>query len=85
MAREEGVTGILAQMLDWPTSCHPKFFPKDKYELESYVQNSDASVVSAQKMEFFLNAYTPDAKPDWRHSPLLAESLKGLPPACELT
>lgn len=82
MAREEGVTGIIGQVLDYPTSCHPKFFPKDKYELESYDQHYDASVVNSLLMETFLDAYDPDPKPDWRHSPLLVDSCKGLPPAC---
>jgi len=34
-------------------------------------------------MEVAWDAYTPDAKPDHRHSPLLAESFKGLPPTRE--
>jgi hypothetical protein len=82
-ALEEGITGLQGMILDWPTSCHPKFFPKDKYELESYAQNHNASVVSAVKMELFLDVYTPDAQPDPMHSPLLAKSFQGLPPACE--
>ena len=83
-AKAEGVTGIIAQMLDFPTTCHPKLTPKDKYELESYSQNYDASIVDALKMELFLDAHTPDPKPDPYHSPLLAETLIGLPPACKL-
>lgn len=31
-------------------------------------------------METVLDAHVPDAKPDYRHSPLLAVSFKGLPP-----
>lgn len=77
------MTGIIAQMLDYPVTCHPSFFPKDKYELNSYVQNHDATIVDAVKMEFFWDLYQKPAQPDPYHSPLLAKSLKGLPPACE--
>ncbi len=85
-ARDEGTSGIIAMMLDWPTGAHPKFFQqlrdRDGYELESYVQNHDATITNATIMEFFLDVYTPDVQPDVRHSPLLADSFKGLPPAC---
>lgn len=65
-------------------TCHPKFFPTDRYELASYRQNHNASIVTAIRMEWFLDHYMPEPTPDWRLSPLLAPSLKGLPPACLL-
>ncbi|KAG4253629.1 hypothetical protein FPRO03_07589 [Fusarium proliferatum] len=74
------VTGIIAQVLHFPSTCHPRFFPTDKYEYGSYVQNYDDAVLSTINMETVLDAHVPDAKPDYRHSPLLSESLKGLPP-----
>ncbi|KAF4340899.1 AB hydrolase superfamily [Fusarium beomiforme] len=77
---EDGITGVIAQVLHFPATCHPKFFPKDKYEYGSYIQNHDDAVLSALMMEDCFDAYTPNAKPDYRHSPLLAESFKGLPP-----
>lgn len=80
-ARDAGLTGIRGQVLNFPVTCHPKFFPSDKYEYGSYQQNHDASVVSLLKMEFFLDQYLPDPKPETDHSPLLAESLKGMAPA----
>ncbi|CAK7211357.1 hypothetical protein SCUCBS95973_001085 [Sporothrix curviconia] len=84
-AREEGISGIVAMALDWPTGSHPKFFKpltdKYGYELESYVQVPDGTVTSAPIMEFFLDAYTPNAQPDPYHSPLLAETFAGLPQA----
>ncbi|CAI6094598.1 unnamed protein product [Clonostachys chloroleuca] len=80
LARDNGITGILAQILHFPIICHPKFFPRDKYEFGSYMQNANASVLDAIKMEMALDTYIPDAKPDFRHSPILAESHKGLPP-----
>ncbi|KAF5008850.1 hypothetical protein FDECE_4874 [Fusarium decemcellulare] len=79
-ARNEGVTGIMAQVLSFPIICHPKFFPVDKYEFGSYMQNANASVLNAVCMELALDTYIPDAKPDPRHSPLLASSHKDLPP-----
>jgi hypothetical protein len=82
-AHTENLTGIVGQVLNFPVTCHPKFFPSDKYEFGSYQQNHDASVVSTLRMEFFWDAYLPDPKPDVMHSPLLAKSLRGLPPACK--
>lgn len=85
-AKNEGVTGIIGQCLSFPVTCHPKFFDSvgDKYELGSYIQNHEASVVNTAKMEFFWDVYEPDAKPDPYHSPLLAKDLSGLPPARKL-
>ncbi|KAG5657044.1 hypothetical protein KAF25_011213 [Fusarium avenaceum] len=76
----DGITGVIAQVLHFPPTCHPKFFPRDKYEYGSYIQNYDDAVLGAINMETVYDAYTPNAKPDYRHSPLLAESFKGLPP-----
>lgn len=56
----------------------------DKYELNSYVENGNNGILGAKMMEAFLDAYTHNAKLDQRHSPLLAESLNGLPPTREL-
>ncbi|KAF9779126.1 hypothetical protein IL306_002354 [Fusarium sp. DS 682] len=76
----DGITGVIAQILHFPATCHPKFFPKDKYEYGSYIQEQDDAVLSTIMMENFFDAYLPSAEPDYRHSPLLAESFKGLPP-----
>ncbi|XXH04118.1 hypothetical protein Hte_010530 [Hypoxylon texense] len=81
MARDGGVTGIIGQVLHFPAVCHPKFFPRDKYEFGSYVQNADNCVLSVVRLEAFYDAYNPNPEPDHRHSPLLAASLANLPPA----
>ncbi|KAI1413154.1 alpha/beta-hydrolase [Hypoxylon sp. FL1857] len=81
MARDDGITGIIGQILHFPAVCHPKFFPRDKYEFGSYIQNADNCVLSAVRLEAFLDAYNPDPEPDHRHSPLLAASHADLPPA----
>ncbi|ETS81646.1 hypothetical protein PFICI_06648 [Pestalotiopsis fici W106-1] len=87
-ARDEGLTGIVAQSLVFPVTCHPKFFSevpnKEKYELLSYSQNHQAAIVDSYRMEFFWDQYVgTDPKPDPGHSPLLHQlkDLKGLPPA----
>jgi acetyl esterase/lipase len=80
MARDNGLTGIVAQVLHFPAVCHPKFYPTDKYELGSHIQNADNCVLSAEVFEPLLDAYVPNPEPDYRNSPLLAASLKGLPP-----
>ncbi|RYP06242.1 hypothetical protein DL764_003256 [Monosporascus ibericus] len=79
--RDSGITGIVAQILHFPTVCHPKFYPRDKYELGSYVQNSENCVLSVLSAEAFFDAYLPNPEPDHRHSPLLASSFEDLPPA----
>lgn len=76
---------VVAQVLHFPSTCHPKFFPRDKYEFGSYMQNHDNPVLGALYMETFLDSYNPNPKPDARHSPLLSESLEGLPPTCKHT
>ncbi|KAI0118178.1 alpha/beta hydrolase fold-domain-containing protein [Nemania sp. FL0031] len=81
MARDDGVSGIIGQVLHFPALCHPKFLPRDKYEMGSDIQNADNAVLSTVKWEVFIDAYVPDPEPDYRHSPLLAPSLARLPPA----
>ncbi|RWA12026.1 hypothetical protein EKO27_g3069 [Xylaria grammica] len=81
MARDNGVSGIVAQVLHFPAVCHPKFYPRDKYEFGSHIQNTENCVLSTLRFEVFINAYIPNPTPDHRHSPLLAPSLAGLPPA----
>ncbi|KAI1842263.1 hypothetical protein JX265_006890 [Neoarthrinium moseri] len=87
-ARNEGLSGIVAQSLVFPVTCHPKYFSqvpsKEDYELLSYIQNYNAGIVNSYRMEFFWDCYLgTDPKPDPRHSPLLHQvhDLKGLPPA----
>ncbi|KAI8258750.1 hypothetical protein K4K58_003135 [Colletotrichum sp. SAR11_239] len=77
--RDNGITGVIAQVLHFPIICHPKFFPREKYEYGSYIQNNDNPVISALAMEGALDAYLPKPTPDHRHSPILAKSLKDLP------
>ncbi|KAI1823714.1 alpha/beta hydrolase fold-domain-containing protein [Xylaria intraflava] len=79
-AKEAKITGIRAQVLHFPSPCHPKFFPKDKYEFGSYVQNAENCVLGVCRFEAFIRAYIPNPELDHRHSPLLAPSLSGLPP-----
>ncbi|KAK7989882.1 hypothetical protein PG989_010197 [Apiospora arundinis] len=82
-ARDQGITGIVAQVLHFPQMCHPKLFPKDRYEFGSYIQNANASVFGLIRDECFLDAYVPDTSaPDARkHWPLLADSHRELPPS----
>ncbi|KAF6812330.1 lipase esterase [Colletotrichum sojae] len=79
--REKSTTGILAQVLHFPITSHPKLFPKEQYEFGSYVQNRDNPVINLLQMESVWDAYVgTDPGRDQRHSPLLAGSLEGLPP-----
>ncbi|PGH28273.1 hypothetical protein AJ80_00164 [Polytolypa hystricis UAMH7299] len=85
MARDAGLSGIIGQHLAIPVTCHPKLFShvpdRDSFELLSWVQNHDAALVDARRMEVFWDLYLGlDLAPDPRHSPLLCKQLKGLPP-----
>lgn len=89
-AKEEGFTGIIGQHLAIPVTCHPRLFSKvpnhDSYEFLSYVQNKDAALVDARRMEVFWDLYTGlNPKADVQHSPLLCSDLGGLPPACKIS
>ncbi|KAH7142123.1 lipase esterase family protein [Dactylonectria macrodidyma] len=77
----DGIQGIVGQMLNIPVTCHPDHFPTDEYELYSYVQNAHTPIVGASRMRTFWANYLPEAQPDPRASPLLNKSLSGLPPA----
>lgn len=79
-ARDAGLP-LLAYVATFPVTVHPKYAPKDKYELKSFAENKNASVVNDVRLEWFTDMYMPEPCDDWRFSPLLAESLKGLPPA----
>ncbi|KAJ9145078.1 Lipase esterase family protein [Pleurostoma richardsiae] len=81
IARDEGISGIIGQVLNIPVTCHPDHFPLSKYEYESYEQNAHSPLVTAERMRLFWNNYLPRAEADPRASPLLATSLAGLPPA----
>ncbi|KAI9745056.1 MAG: hypothetical protein M1818_001334 [Claussenomyces sp. TS43310] len=80
-ARDEGIGGIIGQVLNIPVTCHPAHFPAAKYEYGSYEQNKDSPIVDSAKMNWFWHQYLPNAEADARASPLLASSLQHLPPA----
>ena len=81
MYRDEGIPGIIGQVLNIPVACHPSHFPVGEYEYYSYEQNRDAPIVHTERMHFFWNNYLPGAGADVWASPLLAKSLSNLPPA----
>ncbi|KIW11720.1 hypothetical protein PV08_11022 [Exophiala spinifera] len=80
-ARDENVSGVIGQILNIPVTCHPDFFPSDRYPGGSYQQNKDASIVNAPQMFWYWNQYMPEPSPEAYASPLLAKDLSGLPPA----
>jgi hypothetical protein len=59
LARDKGVSGVIPEVLNFPVTCHPKYMKGDlakKHKLSRCVQNHDASVVNATRMELFWNA-----------------------------
>ena len=83
--RNEGVSGVVGQVLNIPATCHPRFFPVDKYEYGSWQQNKAAPIVDAPKTHWFWEQYMPNPEPEVYASPLLAMDLSNLPPARELS
>ena len=81
--RDDNLTGIIAQVLNCPITCHPMHLPKDKYELQSPDQNGCAPVMDTPKIIWCWAQYLPGAEPDAYASPLLAKSFANLPPTRE--
>ncbi|KAL3458859.1 alpha/beta hydrolase fold-domain-containing protein [Aspergillus heterothallicus] len=79
--RDEGIGAILGQVLNIPDTCHPAYFPEDKYEYSSPEQNKDAPILTTEAVHWFWDLYCPKDGADPCASPLLATSHKGLPPA----
>ncbi|KAH7385685.1 lipase esterase family protein [Pyrenochaeta sp. MPI-SDFR-AT-0127] len=78
--RDEGVQGVIGQILNIPVTCHPDHFPHAQYEGGSYEQNAFAPIVNASTMRLFWNNYLPNVDTHYWASPLLSTSLAGLPP-----
>ncbi|KAM5341935.1 hypothetical protein ACJ41O_014966 [Fusarium nematophilum] len=55
--------------------------PRKSTSLASHIKNSDNCALTTLMMEVALDACMPHPEPDYRHSPLLADSPDGLPPA----
>jgi acetyl esterase/lipase len=81
MARDNGESGIIGQVLNIPVTCHPDCFPKDKFEYNSWVQNKHASILGEAEMRKCWNAYITSNVDNVYASPLLAKTFEGLPPA----
>ncbi|KAI9761795.1 MAG: hypothetical protein M1835_008114 [Candelina submexicana] len=81
--RQGDSTGLVGQILNIPATCHPKHFPTDKYELNSYKSLENVPMMPAKRLEGFWDAYYPNSEPNVEVSPLLAdaETLAKLPPA----
>jgi acetyl esterase len=75
MARDQGGPAIQQQVLIYPATHHD-------FSLPSVKKYGEGFLLTAIGMEWFWNHYlgTGSGK-DWRASPIMAKSLKGLPPA----
>jgi acetyl esterase len=80
MARDTGGPAISFQVLIYPGCDQRMAHPSIKGNGEGYL-------LTEKSMLYFRGFYLPNPKDwlDWRASPLLAKSLKGLPPAYVLT
>jgi acetyl esterase len=80
MARDAGGPAISFQVLIYPGTDQRMGHP-------SIDRNGEGYLLTRKSMGYFRGHYLPDQKDwlDWRASPLLAKSLKGLPPAYLLT
>jgi acetyl esterase len=76
MARDAGGPAIALQLLIYPGCDQRMGHP-------SITANGDGYLLTKKSMEYFRGHYLPNREDwtDWRASPLLAKSLKGLPPA----
>jgi acetyl esterase len=79
-AREEGGPALAYQLLIYPVTEHDVDKP-------SCVQNAEGYLLQRESMRWFWGHYLDGAtdEPDWRASPLRAQSLANLPPALVVT
>jgi len=79
-ARDEGGPALAFQLLIYPVTEHDVDKP-------SALQNAEGYLLRRATMRWFWGHYLDGATdtPDWRASPLRAESLAGLPPALVVT
>jgi len=75
-ARDEGEPAIALQVLIYPATDLTR-------ESDSYVRNAQGYMLTAAALRWFYERYIPDPgqRSDWRASPLLRPSLKGVAPA----
>lgn len=52
MARDNGITGVIGQVLNIPVTCHPRHFPKDRFEYTSWQQNKNAPIIDEYRMKW---------------------------------
>ncbi|BCS25199.1 alpha/beta hydrolase [Aspergillus puulaauensis] len=79
--RDEGIGAVFGQVLNFPGTCHPDHFPRDKYEYYSPEQNKDGPIITTEAVHWFWSLYYPEAGDNPYASPLLADSHKDLAPA----
>lgn len=75
-ARDEGGPDIALQVLIYPATDLSR-------ESASYVRNAEGYMLTAAALRWFIERYVPDPgqRTDWRASPLLRASLRGVAPA----
>ena len=75
-ARDEGGPAIALQVLIYPATDLTR-------ESDSYVRNAHGYMLTAAALRWFIQHYVPNPlqRSDWRASPLLRPSLKGVAPA----
>jgi len=76
LARDAGAPHVAFQVLVYPVT-------DLRAESESYATYAEGCMLTRSAMEWYIGQYAPDAasRRDWRGSPLLAESVRGVPPA----
>lgn len=70
---------IAGVILNVPVTCHPDYFPKDKYEYTSYDQCFGTLLGSGEMRQVWKMVMEPEEGADWQASPLLGD-LSDLPP-----
>ncbi len=75
-ARDAGDPAIALQVLIYPATDLTR-------ETDSYVRNAQGYMLTAKALRWFYDRYVPDVaqRADWRASPLLHPTLKGVAPA----
>lgn len=79
-ARDEGLQGVIGQVLNIPVTCHPELFPKDKHKYTSFQENFNAPIIDVPKMTWFWSKPCLGSV----ESPLGADKYcRSIPPRCD--
>lgn len=78
-ARDEGLNGVVGQILLSPALCHPDLHPSSSYDWKSLEGNKTAPILTRDSLLGFWENYLPSKDVSAYANPILSKSQRGLP------